>query len=474
MDDYNLILDTDSYKQSMYLQYPSNTCKVFSYIESRGGIYPETVFFGLSMFIKKYLSKPVTMGHVEEAKEICAEHGEPFNYDGWKQVVEKHKGFLPLAIKAVPEGSVIPTHKALVSVVNTDPELASDPDFYWVTTPIETSLLRGIWYPTHIATLSHRIRQLCLRYLEETGTPAGIDYMLNDFGGRGVSSRESAEIGGVAHLLSFKGTDNLPAIMAARKWYNCRMAGNSIPAAEHSTITAWGRPHEREAYLNMISRFAGKNHDGTGKMYATVSDSYDIFNAVENIWGGSLRSRVEIAGGTLVVRPDSGHPATVCLKVVEILWAKFGGTVNTKGFKVLAPCVRIIQGDGINETSIGEILETFKKHGYSADNIVFGMGGALLQSANRDDLKWAMKCSAVNVGGVWRDVFKDPITDPGKVSKKGVLETFLINGKYETVNTLEYSEIPKEWEQVMKYYYFNGPVEGSFDTLDQIRVRLNG
>lgn len=461
----NLLLDTDSYKHSHYLQYPPSTNKVFSYIESRGGKWDNLVFFGMQRFIKKYLSHPITIEMVDEAKEICELHGEPFNYEGWKYIVDHHKGVLPLAIKSIKEGVIVPTKVAVVTVVNTDEKC------FWLTSFMETAILRAIWYPTSVATISYRIRKVILEFLEKTGTPELIDYKLNDFGSRGVSSHESSEIGGLAHLLSFKGTDNLPAIVGARRWYDCKMAGHSIPAAEHCTITSWGKDREREAYLNMIGAFSKKGPDGTRSLFAVVSDSYDIFNAVNNIWGESLRSRVEVAGGTLVVRPDSGDPVEVCLKVIHLLWEKFGGTVNEKGYKVLAPCVRLIQGDGVNEQSIRDILLAFCAAGFSADNIAFGMGGALLQMVNRDDAKWAMKCSAVNNAGVWYDVFKDPITDPGKVSKKGYLETLYINNEYKTVNILETGIFPVEYE-CMQFVYYNGPCEGKYETLDVMRERL--
>ncbi len=164
-----------------------------------------------------------------------------------------------------------------------------------------------------------------------------------------------------------------------------------------------------------------------------MSDGFNIYNAVENIWGEELRQEIIDSGATLVVRPDSGDPVEVCTWIVKKLDEKFGSTVNEKGYKVLNN-VRIIQGDGVTTQVIVDVLHAFKEEGYSADNIAFGQGGALLQTVNRDDQKFAMKCSAIEVDGVWVDVFKDPITDQGKRSKKGRLCTVKnVDGEVVTV-----------------------------------------
>lgn len=194
----SIILNTDSYKVSMWSQYPSGTTGVYSYIESRGGRYDKTVFFGLQAFIKQYLTKPITQADIDLADEILTAHGEPFNRAGWQYILDKHEGRLPVVIRAVPEGTVVPTKNVLAVIENTDPEC------YWLTTWLETALLRAIWYPTTVATRSWHIRQTILKYLEETGDPTLIDFKLHDFGARGVSSMESAGIGGAAHLVPIK------------------------------------------------------------------------------------------------------------------------------------------------------------------------------------------------------------------------------------------------------------------------------
>lgn len=403
----NLILNTDSYKVSMFKQYPAGTTGVYSYIESRGGRYDRTVFFGLQAFIKEYLLDPITQQDIDIADELLTQHGEPFNREGWQHILDKHRGYLPVVIRTVPEGTVVPVKNVLATIENTDPEC------FWLTTWLETALLRAVWYPTTVATQSWSIRRLILDFLEKTGDPNLIDFKLHDFGARGVSSLESAAIGGAAHLVSFMGTDTISGVLYAREYYNAGVAGFSIPAAEHSTITSWGRTGEVDAYRNMLNQFAKP-----GGIVAVVSDSYDIYNAAARLWGEELRQQVVDSGAIIVIRPDSGDPVEVNRRLIAILGEKFGYTVNSKGFKVLNN-VRLIQGDGVNELTIRSILGSFMSMGWSADNIAFGMGGALLQQVDRDTQKFAMKCSAALVNGEWIDVQKDPATDPGKKSKAG-------------------------------------------------------
>jgi len=416
----NIILNSDSYKFSQWNQYPEGTEYIYSYIESRGGKFDETVFFGLQGFIKEYLTDPVTMDMIDEAEAIITAHGEPFNREGWEYILREHNGYLPVKINAVPEGTVVPVKNILTSIINTDPKC------YWLTSFLETALLRSVWYPTTVATNSREIKKVILDALERTGTSEDIAFKLHDFGARGVSSLESAGIGGAAHLVNFMGTDTVEALVFARRYYNADMAGFSVPAMEHSTVTSWGRENEVASYRNMV-----KKNGKPGGIVSAVSDSYDIFNACK-LWGTELKQDIIDSGATLVVRPDSGDPAEVVLRCLIILDQYFGSTVNEKGYKVLNN-VRVLQGDGITIDSIKEILHWAIKKGFSADNLVFGQGGALLQIVNRDDQKFAMKCSAALVDGTWVDVFKDPITDKGKQSKKGRLKLKKYNVRYATM-----------------------------------------
>ena len=193
----NLILNTDSYKASHWLQYPPGTEATFFYVESRGGRYDRTLFFGLQAILKEYLARPLTAADIEEARDFFAAHGEPFNEAGWRHILEAHGGRLPLRIRAVPEGSVVPTHQALATIESTDPQA------FWLPSYIETLLLR-LWYPVTVATLSWHLRRLIHGFLAQTcDDPDGqIAFKLHDFGARGVSSAESAGLGGAAHLVN--------------------------------------------------------------------------------------------------------------------------------------------------------------------------------------------------------------------------------------------------------------------------------
>lgn len=454
----NPILNTDSYKLSHFLQYPPDTEYLSCYIESRGGDFSHSVFFGLQMFLKKYLCNPITQSHIDEAEGIAKLHGLPFNKEGWQYILSAHQGFFPIEIEAAPEGSLVPIHNVLLQVVNTDPQCA------WLASYVETMLLRAIWYPTSVATLSQGCYKIISDYLSLTADHCdGLPFMLHDFGPRGASSEETSAIGGLAHLVNFMGTDNLSAIMAARRYYHCEMAGYSIPAAEHSTIITWGREREREAYENMLSQFGGKY-----STMAVVSDSYDLWNAIDHIWGEELKQAIQMSGSTLVIRPDSGTPIEIVPQALEELMQTFGFTLNTKGYRVLPPYIRLIQGDGVNAQSIKDILEVLKNASISAENIVFGIGGELLQKINRDTQKFAMKVSAIYRNNEWHGVNKDPITDPGKRSKKGRLALIKNEkGEFETILKRDLNGKINELE----LYFKNGALLRD-ESLDTIRARL--
>lgn len=458
----NLILNTDSYKVSQFNQYPEGTEYVYSYIESRGGEWDSTVFVGLQAFIKEYLTKPITQEDIDEADEVFKTHGEPFNRAGWEYVLRTYNGLLPVSIKAAPEGTIIPTKNVLATIENTDPAC------FWLTSYLETALLRAIWYPTTVATNSYESKKIILKYLEETGDPSLIDFKLHDFGARGVSSMESAGLGGMAHLVNFSGTDTISALLYARKYYGAGVAGFSIPAMEHSTVTSWGRDREVDSYRNML-----KVNGQPGAPIAFVSDSYDIYNACK-LWGTELKQDVIDSGAVVVIRPDSGEPAEVVTNCLTILEKYFGSTRNSKGYRVLNN-VRVIQGDGINHASIRRILAVAKIAGFSADNIAFGQGGALLQAIDRDTMKFVMKCSSVGIkvahGIYWKDVYKDPITDSGKASKRGRVVLYKSGNDY--TSGIE-NEQPKawadyRWEPVLKEVYRNGKLLIDM-TFDEVRT----
>lgn len=422
----NIILDTDSYKASHWLQFPPEVTGMYSYLESRGGLYDKTVFFGLQYIMEKYLKTRITTEMVDEAAEFFKAHGEPFNRMGWDYIVDKWQGNIPLKIKAVKEGTVVPIHNVLMTVE------CQDPECFWTVTWFETILMR-IWYPITVATQSWHIKSDILKWLEKTSDDpqAEINFKLHDFGSRGVSSQESAGIGGAAHLVNFMGTDTIAGVVLANKYYHSEMAGFSIPASEHSTMTAWGKDREVEAYRHMLKLFARP-----GSMVAIVSDSYDLYNALSNHWGRTLKDEVIQSGATVIIRPDSGNPPRVVLATLQTLDHYYGSTINRKGYKVLNN-VRVIQGDGIDQAMINRILEIAAADGFSATNIAFGMGGALLQKVNRDTQQFAFKCSEVTMNGKGVPVCKNPATDPSKRSKAGRL-ALVYNLMYNKLETLPY------------------------------------
>ena len=418
----NLLLDTDSYKASHWLQYPPDLTAMGAYLESRGGSLPSTLFFGLQMLLQDSLAQPLSQADLKEAAEVWSAHGLPFNRQGWQRVLNVHGGRLPLRIRAVAEGSRVPCRQVLMTVESTDPQLP------WLVTWVETLLLR-VWYPTTVASRSWALRELLqAALLRSADDPAAsLPLRLHDFGSRGVSSQQSAAIGGLAHLVAFRGTDTAAALLAARRYYDCAMAGFSIPAAEHSTILAWGRDGELAAYRQLLDRFARP-----GAVLAVVSDSYDLWNAIDHLWGEQLREQVIRCGATVVIRPDSGDPVAIVPEVLRRLEARFGSRCNGKGYRVLDH-VRVIQGDGMTPDSLPAVLDAVLAAGFSAENVAYGMGGGLLQQLNRDTLQFAYKLSWVERAGRILPVYKSPITDTGKTSKAGVLDLIRTEEGYRTV-----------------------------------------
>ena len=453
----SLITRTDGYKPSHWLMKPPGMTYDFCYFECRGGPFSATIPIGLQYYVMEYLSQRVTAGDVESAKKDFAEYfgnSGIFNERGWRDIVDKHGGYLPLSIKFVPEGLPVPPGNVLMTVTNTDPA------FPWLPSYVE-SLLSKVWYPTTVATLSYEIKQVIKKYLQLTGTEALLPYKLHDFGYRGVSSEESAAIGGMAHLVNFHGSDTFPAIPFARTYYDAKkMIAASIPAAEHGSILPWQR--EVEAFDHILSKFPSG-------FVAIVVDTNDTHNAVANLIGEQLREKVLSRNGVLVVRPDSGDPTTSVLSVLEMLGEKFGTFENQKGYRVLHPAISVIQGDGVDLSSIAMILDRMQRKGWSADNITFGMGGALLQKLHRDVMSCAYKCSHVGFAdGTGRDVFKNPITDPGKRSKAGKLKLVLVDGAHGR----HYRTVPQDTgfeKDVLVEIFRDGEIKKRY-TFDEVRA----
>jgi nicotinamide phosphoribosyltransferase len=466
----NLILLADAYKYAHHKFYYPGTTKIYSYLESRCGMFNETIFFGLQYFLKEYLQGPAfTQQDLDEADGFLQQvfgRDDVFDKTKFQYILDKYNGHLPVKIKAVAEGTAVPTSNVLMTIENTDPEC------YWLTNFLET-LLMQVWYPCTVATLSNQIRKVVTQFYSETateGAEAGIDFVLNDFGFRGVSSVESAKIGGAAHLINFSGSDNLAGSGMAINYYNAqKVYGLSIPATEHSICTLLGREGELEIFKHVLRSFP------TGTI-ACVSDSYNIFKACAAYWGTELRDEILNRDGTLVIRPDSGDPIMTLLKIFEILFETFGFTINAKGYKVLPPQVRVIQGDGVNYAEIINIYNALKANGISAENLVLGMGGALLQKVDRDTQKFALKCSSAVINGREVAVEKSPtemdangnITTSFKKSKAGRLKLVKINGIFKTVNQQEHLDLADELHTVFE----NGELVNTI-TFEQVKANAN-
>ena len=448
----NLILLADAYKYSHHKLYVPGTSHIYSYLESRGGLFSETVFYGLQYFLKAYLSGPViTAEKIKEASGLLPEvfgRDDVFDASRFQYILEKHEGHLPVRIRAVPEGTVVPVKNVLMTIENTDPKC------YWLTNFLET-LLMQTWYPNTVATLSREIKKIVLHYFKATASEAsqaGIDFVLNDFGFRGATSVEAAGLGGSAHLVNFSGSDTLAASTFAKRYYHASKApGLSIPATEHSIVTLLGEAGEAKIFKHVLDTFP----EGT---IACVSDSYNIFRACEAYWGTLLKDQVLARNGTLVIRPDSGDPVRTLLRVFEILMDKFDFTLNEKGYKVLPPQVRVIQGDGINYQSIREIYVALQAAGISAENLVLGMGGALIQKVNRDTQEFALKCSYAEINGEGIDVSKSPVEMDAsgelrtsfKKSKAGKFKLVKDDAGYRTVGLHEFPGLPDVLETVFE------------------------
>ena len=466
----NILLLTDGYKHGHHMLYPSGTNKVYSYFESRGGPYNQVVFFGLQYILKKwFVGQVVTHQKINEAKEVLANTPEIgakciFNEAGWRYILNEHEGKLPLKIRAVQEGSVIPVKNALVTVENTDPKLPWLPGFV-------EGLIVQLWYPMTVATRSWHWKKTLLKYYRETSDydsetlALKVGKALSDFGFRGSTSVESAGIGGAAFRVNFAFADNIQGKLVERKYYNSdEKFVSSILAAEHSTMTSWGRLGEEEAARQLVNTGVG--------IIALVCDSYDLQNFLHNILGHSLKSVVvnlEKEGRMLSVRPDSGQPDKVVVDVLNTLDKLFGPCrVNKKGFKELPPYLKVVQGDGICEDNLDTVLGAIKAAGWAIENVKLGSGGGMLQKLDRDTMKCAFKASYLEVEGVGRSIYKEPKTDLSKTSKKGKLSLIMKNdGAIETVQ--EASKENQE-QDLMRDVFINGNLLVN-DAMSNIKTR---
>lgn len=425
-NDINLLLLTDVYKMGHMEQYVPGTNKVYSYLCARSNrSFPKAVFFGLQYYLQKYLSQPITPAHAEE---FLATRAAILGGNSPEVEVKIRAlgalGYLPIEIKAVEEGTILPVKNVLMTITNTHP------DFYWIVGFVESLLLK-LWYPITVATGCLTYREVVEGAFNETVDEDMYflkDFAVHDFGYRGDASEEGAAISGAAHLLSFLGSDTVPTFAFAVKHYNADTSQPimlSVPASEHSVMCSFGRDGELDAYRNMLSLYPSG-------IVSIVSDTYDIWNVLTH-FAAILKEDILARDGKVVFRPDSGNPELIICGdpeapegspankgCVRLLDEMFGSTVNKKGYKVLNPKVGLIYGDGMYLDRYKRTLARLKEMGYAATNLVIGVGG-ILRNHTRDTLGFAIKATYVQVGEEQRDIEKDPVTDPGKKSLKGLL-----------------------------------------------------
>lgn len=444
MTKINLASATDSYKFGHSGQYPEHTTGVYSYFEARvGARFKEMPFFGLQPLLT-VLEQGVTRRDVDRAEAMSfAIHGrDVFNRARWDYILEAHNGRLPVRIKAVAEGTVVPINNVMFTVENTDP------DCFWLTNHLE-SFLTHVWHASLVATVSREAKKIIAKYLDNTAeSRAALPFMLHDFGYRGAVNHEAGATGGAAHLINFLGSDTVPAVELLVEEYGedaqeglrysdpklYEGIACSVVATEHSVMTALGKAGERQ----QVQRLLDDNPEG---IISCVIDSYNMYKFVE-MCGTHFKPQIMAREGKFVFRPDSlsdEHRSKGELNVFLLneLGRYFGYTVNAKGFKVLNAKVGLIDGDGNKLPDIEETLEEMQLNGWSAENIVFGMGGGLHQAGlDRDTQRSAFKSSAQQRGvdTPWLKVQKNPL-DRTKKSKAGrlVLTKALESGAFITV-----------------------------------------
>lgn len=430
-----IYLSTDFYKLSHREQYPEGTTKVYSTLTPRSNKYApwsdKIVFFGLQYFIKEYLINRFNKDFFNQPLEQVLITYKQFvkNTLGKEKVYTKHLeqlhklGYLPIKIEALPEGTLAPMRCPVMTIENTLPE------FFWLTNFLETILSTTIWQPVTSATLAYQYRKVLDKYAQKTtGSTAGVEWQGHDFSFRGMSSEQSGMASGMGHLTSFKGSDTIPAIFGAHKYYNAPLdftTASSISATEHSVMCSYGQADELELFKHLLTDVYP-----TG-LFSVVSDTWDFWKVVTE-YLPTLKDIIMNRDGKLVVRPDSGDPVDIVTGtkqhgstpeekgLIECLWDTFGGTVNEQGYKVLDPHIGAIYGDSINLERAVAISKRLEEKGFATTNIVFGIGSFSYQYHTRDTFGFAVKATAATVNGEERMLFKNPKTDDGtKRSQRG-------------------------------------------------------
>lgn len=455
----NPLLLTDGYKVDHKRQYPDGTTLVYSNWtprKSRIDGIDEVVFFGLQYFLKKYIIQDFDLHFFKQPKEeVVKKYARRINnYLGENQVGTKHiedlhdLGYIPMVFKALPEGASVPIRVPMFTMYNTIPE------FFWLTNYFETLLSAVIWLPCNSATIAKQYRKVLDKYAEETSSmPEFVDWQGHDFSMRGMGGIEAALTSAAGHLLSFTGSDTIPAIDFFEEYYNANsdaeLIAGSVAATEHSVMCMGTNEGEYETFKRLICEVYPKG------IVSIVSDTWDLWKVLTD-YLPRLKEEIVSREGKVVVRPDSGDPVEIICGnpngkteqekkgVIELLWDVFGGTVNAKGFKELVPQIGAIYGDSITVTRATAICELLKAKGFASTNVVLGIGSFTYQYNTRDTFGFAMKATYGEVNGEGRAIFKDPITDDGtKKSAKGLMKIELVEGKFILIDEVSWEEEQK-------------------------------
>jgi nicotinamide phosphoribosyltransferase len=441
----------------------------------------QVVKFGLQYFIKKYILHDFETYFFKRPKnEVLAEYSRRINhYLGPNQVGIEHiaalhdLGYIPMVIKALPEGSSVPLRMPMITLYNTLP------DFFWLTNYFETLLSAIIWMPCTSATIAKQYRIVLDRYAHETSSiPEFVNWQGHDFSMRGMAGIEAALTSAAAHLLSFTGTDTIPAIDFLEQYYNANsdteLIGGSVPATEHSVMCMGSITGEMETFRRLIMDVYPSG------IVSIVSDTWDLWKVLTE-YLPALKKEIIQRDGKVVIRPDSGDPVDIICGnpnanhdyekkgVIELLWDVFGGTVNSKGYKELIPQIGAIYGDSITIDRASAILERLKAKGFASTNIVLGIGSYTYQYNTRDTFGFAMKATYGEVNGIGREIFKDPITDDGtKKSAKGLIH---ISNENDTFNLKDQVDWATEKQGELKEVFRDGKLLID-QTLQEIRQRI--
>jgi nicotinamide phosphoribosyltransferase len=488
----NAMLLCDFYKISHRAMYPEGTETVYSTWTPRASRMEgvtKVVNFGLQQFIKKTLISYFNKNFFNKSKKQLVEEYKRIikftlgDQNPQTQHIEdlRDLGYLPLSIKALPEGTLVPLRTPVMTIQNTNPK------FFWLTNFIESLASSELWQASTSATIAHEYRKLLNKYAMETvGNTDFVMFQGHDFSFRGMSSLDSAVSSGMGHLLSFVGTDTIPAIQGAEHYYNANvekeLVGTSIPATEHSIQCTY------QDDMKYLETMLTKVHPNG--FVSIVSDGYDFWNVIGNVLPALKDKIMTRSGGPVgdrvVIRPDSGDPVKIVCGdptapwaslehkgAVEALWDIFGGTVTDKGFKLLDSHIGLIYGDAITLKRAGEICERLKGKGFASINCVYGIGSYTYQYNTRDTFGYALKSTLAVINGDEKMIFKDPKTDDGtKKSQKGRVavkfDPFQEGSYYFTQQHTLDEDIP---DDELKEVFRDGKLLVD-DTFENIRARL--